>query len=101
MKEINKFIINQDLENILRGIYVRNEDIYLNNINQTTILCQPIIMCNDNSIQMLFLEKFYHDNQGNFKYQNLIKVESILLQKFVNKTQILIVVVVVVVNEKK
>ena len=47
-------------------------------------------MCNDNSIQMLFLEKFYHDNQGNFKYQNLIKVESILLQKFVNKTQILI-----------
>ena len=45
MKEINKFIINQDLENILRGIYVRNEDIYLNNINQTTILCQPIIMC--------------------------------------------------------
>ena len=90
MKEINKFIINQDLENILRGIYVRNEDIYLNNINQTTILCQPIIMCNDNSIQMLFLEKFYNDNQGNFKYQNLIKVESILLQKFVNKTQILI-----------
>ena len=85
MKEINKFIINQDLENILRGIYVRNEDIYLNNINQTTILCQPIIMCNDNSIQMLFLEKFYNDNQGNFKYQNLIKVESILLQKFVNK----------------
>ncbi|RLP62912.1 hypothetical protein L150_01616, partial [Candida albicans Ca529L] len=66
MKEINKFIINQDLENILRGIYVRNEDIYLNNINQTTILCQPIIMCNDNSIQMLFLEKFYNDNQGNF-----------------------------------
>ena len=85
MIEINKFIINQDLENILRGIYIRNEDIYLNNINQTTILCQPIInINNDNSIQILFIEKFFNDNQGYFNYQNLIKVDSILLQKFSN-----------------
>ena len=57
-KPIDNSLLSQNLENILRGIYVRNEATYLTHINDTTIIAKPIFICNDNSILTILIEGF-------------------------------------------
>ncbi|RCK55297.1 hypothetical protein Cantr_03817 [Candida viswanathii] len=72
----------QNLEDILRGIYVRNEAMYLANINETTIVAKPVFVCNDNSVLAILREGFFAGTDGKFKVKTGTSVLSQVTERF-------------------
>lgn len=83
-KPIDNSLLSQNLENILRGIYVRNEATYLTHINDTTIIAKPIFICNDNSILTILIEGFFNGDkeQNKLKLGHKTIVQNIITERF-------------------
>ncbi|KAI5951354.1 hypothetical protein KGF54_004428 [Candida jiufengensis] len=84
-KKSNQLLIQSDesdltskkyMENLLIGIYMRNEETYLKNINHTTVYSRVVFELNDYEIELRMYEGLV--NSERFKDQNQIHIASVI-----------------------
>ncbi|CAI5756846.1 unnamed protein product [Candida verbasci] len=80
-----KSSFSYQLESVLHGIYLKNEDLYLKNINDTTIVTAPIIKFNNKRLKIKLTERLYGKYKRGYRFSTNILRDIGSSRLFTNK----------------